>query len=207
MNYRRTTQPFFAIAAAAVSLVPSAPAQSKVCTWPELKASPLNLDFSQGKVGSAPGAWLLGPESFMPPHVPVYEALIAPPYECHGSPQCATVHSLRNDHSIPLSFLYQDLDASPYRGQTLIYRAFLRVARSEGSVARLLVRVHRKDCSTTFRDDLGNHPVVSAVWGSYEIRAPIAADAYHIEFGMQLVGTGAVWIDQISMEFQPGLGK
>jgi hypothetical protein len=132
MNYRRTTQPFFAIAAAAVSLVPSAPAQSKVCTWPELKASPLNLDFSQGKVGSAPGAWLLGPESFMPPHVPVYEALIAPPYECHGSPQCATVHSLRNSPSSPLSFLYQDLDASPYRGQTLIYRAFVRVAGVKG---------------------------------------------------------------------------
>jgi hypothetical protein len=49
--------------------------------------------------------------------------------------------------------------------------------------------------------------VVSAVWGSYEILAPIATDAYHIEFGVQLVGAGAVWIDQISMEFQPGLGK
>ena len=132
MSYLRMTQPLFAIAAAVVFLVPSAPAQSKACTWPELKASPLNLDFSQGKVGSAPGAWLLGPESFMPPHVPVYEALIAPPYECHGSPQCATVHSLRNDPSIPLSFLYQDLDAAPYRGQTLIYRAFVRVVRREG---------------------------------------------------------------------------
>ena len=89
MNYRRTTQPFFAIAAAAVSLVPSAPAQSKVCTWPELKPSPLNLNFSQGNVGSAPTGWLLGPEWFMPPHVPAYEALIAAANQCHGSPQCA----------------------------------------------------------------------------------------------------------------------
>lgn len=200
-------RPLFIIAAAVVFLVRLAPAQSKACTWPELKASPLNLDSSQGNVGSVPTAWLLAPEWFMPPHVPAYEALIATAYECHGNPQCATVHSLRNDPSIPLSFLSQELDASPYRGQTLVYRAFVRVARSEGSVARLLVRVHRKDCSTTFRDDMGNHPVMSAVWGAYEIRAPIAEDAYHIEFGVQLVGTGAVWIDQISMEFRPGLGK
>ena len=54
---------------------------------------------------------------------------------------------------------------------------------------------------------MGNSPVVSGEWGAYEIQAPIATDAYHIEFGVQLVGTGAVWIDQISMEFQPGLGK
>ncbi len=55
----------------------------------------------------------------------------------------------------------------------------------------------------TFRDDMGDHPVISGEWGAYEIRAPIAMDAYQIEFGVQLVGTGAVWIDQISIEFKP----
>jgi hypothetical protein len=200
-------QPVFAIVAAVVFLVRSAPAQQEACSWPEMKASPQNLDFSQGSVGSAPAAWLLGPEWFMPPHVPVYEALIAGVDQCHGSPQCATVHSSRKDPSIARSFLYQDLDASPYRGQTLVYRAFVRVARSEGSVARLLVRVHRKDCSTTFRDDMGNQPVTSGAWGAYEIRAPIAEDAYHIEFGVQLVGGGALWIDEVSMEFKPARGN
>ena len=195
-------QILFAILISVVFCVRPSPAQSKACTWPELKPSPLNLNFSQGNVGSAPTGWLLGPEWFMPPHVPAYEALIAAANQCHGSPQCATVHSLRRDPSIPLSFLYQDLDASPYRGQTLLYRAFVRVDRTFEGVARLLVRVHRKDCSTTFRDDMGNRPVVSGEWGAYEIRAPIATDAYHIEFGVQLVGTGAVWIDQISMEFK-----
>jgi hypothetical protein len=190
-----------------IFLVRSAPGQSKACTWPELKASPVNLDFSQGNAGSAPTAWLLGPEWFMPPHVPAYEALTTADNQCHGSPRCATVHSLRNDPSIPLAFLYQDLDALPYRGQTLVYRAFVRVDPSLGSVARLLVRVHRQDCSTTFRDDMGNHPVKSGIWGAYEIRAPIAMDAYHIEFGVQLIGSGAVWIDQISMDFKPAVGN
>jgi hypothetical protein len=183
------------------------PAQPKACTWPELKPSPVNLNFSQGNVGSAPMGWLLAPEWFMPPHVAVYKALIAAANQCHGSSQCATVHSLRSDSSIPLSFLYQDLDASPYWSKTLQYRAFLRVESTSGGVARLLVRVHRKDCSTTFRDDMGDHPVVSAEWRAYEIQAPIATDAYHIEFGVQLAGTGAVWMDQVSMEFKSALGN
>jgi hypothetical protein len=172
-----------------------------------MKASPQNLSFSEGIPGSAPTAWLLGQQWFMPVHVPVYEALIAAADQCHGSAQCATVHSLRTDPSVPHCFLYQDLDASPYRGQTLTYRAFVRVAANFEGIARLLVRVHRKDCSTTFRDDKGKRPVVSGEWGAYEILAPIATDAYHIEFGVQLVGTGAVWIDQISMEFRPAPGN
>jgi hypothetical protein len=50
---------------------------------------------------------------------------------------------------------------------------------------------------------MGNHPVTSGDWAPYEIRAPIARDAYQIEFGLQLIGRGAAWIDQISMEFVP----
>jgi hypothetical protein len=200
-------QLLFAVLVSVILCVRPAPAQSKACTWPELKPSPVNLNFSQGNVGSAPTGWLLAPEWFMPPHVAVYEALIAAANQCHGSSQCATVHSLRSDPSIPLSFLYQDLDASPYRSKTLQYRAFLRVESTSGGVARLLVRVHRKDCSTTFRDDMGNHPVVSDEWRAYEIQAPVTTDAYHIEFGVQLVGTGAVWMDQVSMEFKSALGN
>jgi hypothetical protein len=52
---------------------------------------------------------------------------------------------------------------------------------------------------------MGNRPVVSGEWASYEIPAPIATDAYHIEFGVQFVG--AIWIHQISMEFKSALGK
>jgi hypothetical protein len=192
-----------ALPASLLILAGSASAQPQACSWPDLKASAQNLSFADGPVATAPAGWMLGPEWFMPTHEPVYEALIAPANQCHGSQKCATVHALRNDPSVPLSFLYQDLDASLYRGQTLTYRASVRVDPGLGSVARLLVRVHRKDYSTTFRDDLGNHPVTSGDWATYEIHAPIATDAYHIEFGLQLIGRGAVWVDQISTAFAP----
>jgi hypothetical protein len=197
-----------AILAAMVFLIRSSPSQPQPCSWPEFKAPAENLNFADGSVGAPPKGWLLGPEWFMPPHQPVYEAIISAADQCHGNPQCATVRSLRSDPSVRLAFLYQDLDASPYRGQTLTWRAFVRVDPHPDSVARLLVRVHRKDCSTTFRDDMGDHPITSSDWAPYEIRAPIAGDAYHVEFGMQLIGRGAAWldqvsIDQVSMEFAP----
>ena len=188
-------------------------APCKPCSWwtvyrgtsqpaDELKTSAENLNFADGAVGSAPKGWLLGPAWAWPPHAAIYEAINVPAEQCHGSQQCATVHSLRSDPSLSLTFLYQNMDVTQHRGQTLIYRAFVRVDPSQKGVARLLVRLHRKDCSTAFRDDMGDHPVMSGDWALYEIRAPIAQDAYHMEFGVQLVGTGAVWIDQISMEFK-----
>lgn len=189
-----------AVFATLVFGVSSAPADS--CKFPDdMKTTPKNLNFSDAPVGTAPKDWLLGPEWFMPPHAPVYSAVSVPTEQCHGNQQCATVYSLRADPSVTLSFLYQDLDVTPYRGQILTYRAFVRVDPALKSVARLLVRLHRKDCSTTFRDDMGNHPIVSGEWAAYEIHAPIAMDAYHVEFGVQLIGEGAAWIDQSSMEF------
>ncbi len=156
-----------------------------------------NLDFSEGTVGSAPAVWLLGPEWFMKPHDPIYEAKVVSGAACNGSQRCATVRSLRSDPSVALSFLYQVVDASKFRGKHLTFRADVK---AEG-LARLLVRVHRIDCSTSFRDDMGNHPITSPEWSAYQIHAPIDDDALDIEFGMQLVGEGAATIDHISMEF------
>jgi len=175
-------------------------AAQKSCGWPEpLKTNPENLNFADGAVGTAPKGWLV-PQRFS--QVPIYEAINVPAEQCHGSQQCVTVHSLQRDPT-SLTFLYQDVDVTQHRGQTLIYRAFVRVDPGQKSVARLLVRLHRKDCSTAFRDDMGDHPITSGDWAVYKIRAPIAKDAYHMEFGVQLIGQGAAWIDQSSMEYYP----
>jgi hypothetical protein len=66
----------------------------------------------------------------------------------------------------------------------LSYQAHVRVEAAPGSAARLLVRVHTVDCGTSFRDDMGDHPITASAWGVYEIQAPIAADARDIEFGL-----------------------
>src|SRR5450756_59334 len=152
--------PVIALLAALVFGGSSAPVSADPCQWPDdMKTTPQNLNFADGPLGTAPKGWLLAPEWFMPPHAPVSAALTVAADQCHGNQQCVTVQSLQPDPPLPLSFLYQDLDVSPYRGQILTYRAFVRIDPAQKSVARLLVREHRRDCSTTFRDDMGDHPV------------------------------------------------
>jgi hypothetical protein len=190
----------FGVAAIAL-LVVSLHAQQPCQRPTEMRASVENRSFIEGAPGAAPPGWFLGPEWFQPPHTPVYEARIASGAACNGGQQCGMVQSLREDPSVPLSFLYQVIDAAPHRGQVLRFRAAVRADVAQGSMARLLVRVHRKDCSTSFRDDMGDHPITAGAWAFYEIQAPVALDAGDIEFGMQLVGQGAAWIDNISMDF------
>jgi hypothetical protein len=73
-----------------------------------------------------------------------------------------------------------------------------RCARERGSPAGSCTPDRLR---TSFRDDMGNHPITVNAWSPYEIQAPIAPDARDIEFGMQLIGQGAAWIDNISMTF------
>ncbi len=185
------------IAAIAVLAFPGGAQQCQAP--PEMRTTIENLKFIEGSPGSAPPGWSLGPYWFSPQMVPAHEAQLVSGASCNGSRQCATVHSI--SANARTCFLYQVIDATQYRGTMLRYRADVRADVLPGNVARLLVRVHRTDCGTSFRDDMGNHPITSSAWSPYEIQAPIALDARDIEFGMQLIGKGAAWIDNISMTF------
>jgi hypothetical protein len=83
-------------------------------------------------------------------------------------------------------FLYRNVDATPYRNKVLVFRAASRV--TGGGLARLVVRVHRPDNSTSFYNNLGDHPIQSAQWNAYQIVFPIDGAAEDIEFGIQLYG-------------------
>src|SRR5580658_1687323 len=103
-----------------------------------------NIDFSAGTPGQMPPGWHLGPA-----RTPDYTAQIVVG-ACDGNRRCANVKSVGTvGHN--LCFLYQNVDAAPYRGKWLSYRAAVRAELTAGSVARLLVRIHRLDGSTSFR--------------------------------------------------------
>jgi uncharacterized protein (TIGR02246 family) len=150
-----------------------------------------NLDFALGSVGDMPPGWHLGPSGSG-----LYAAHIAASAWCLAGKQCGMLGSV-GPGSHEQCFLYQDVDATPYRGKVLVFRATARI--SDGGLARLLVRVHRTDNSTSFFDNLGAQPIQSAQWKSYQIVFPIDGEAQDIEFGIQLSGEGTLWIDQIYM--------
>ncbi len=190
---------FCAITAVSAGLVVPAP---KTCQPPrEMRPAFENLNFAEGTPGGAPLEWYLGPEWFNPQRVPGHGAKTVSGSVCRSGQQCATVYSIGKISSGDLSFLYQNVDATKYRGKMLTYRASVRADVASGAMARLLVRAHRMDCSTSFRDDMGDHPITASGWSSYQLHAPIGQDARDIEFGMQLIGSGAAWIDNITMTF------
>ena len=147
-----------------------------------------NLDFAAGAPGLTPPGWHLGQGT----------ADTTAGAACRSGKQCAAVHSTAPG---ALSFLYQIVDATPYRGKRFTFRAAVRAEVTGTSVARILVRIHRYDGGTSFFNNLGDHPITYGRWLVYEIAAPIESDSRDIEFGMQLIGPGSAWIDNVSIVF------
>lgn len=187
MRASRFLQPF------AVGLLLGAASPAQVQPW--IQDHYENLDFSAGQVGSMPTGWRLGPEG-----TTLYAAQIVAGLSCNGPKQCANVRSLTTGAG-DRCFLYQVIDATPYRGKFLAFRAVVRAVVTGKSEARLLLRIHREDGSTSFLHDMGAHPIQSSSWAFYEIEAPIVPDAGNIEFGMQLVGGGSATIHNVSLTF------
>jgi hypothetical protein len=99
--------------------------------------------------------------------------------------------------------LFQELDATAFRGALVRLRGKLRV----GSHARgqLWLRVDRGDVSAFF-DNLSQRPVTSNTWTTAEIIGDVATDATRIVFGILNASPGAVWYDdlELSMESKDG---
>jgi hypothetical protein len=160
----------------------------------------LNLDFAEGNPGDRPPGWE-PPACVYLAQKWAYVTEIVSGAACNSGKRCAVVKAIREDPTDQRWFLFQRVDATPYRGKELTFRAAVRAEVALGSAARLLVRVHGKNVSTLFFDNMGRFPVTSSAWSFYEIHAPIAQGAEDIEFGMQLIGLGSAWIDNISMNF------
>ncbi len=183
------------------AIVPIILHAQEFCPIADIKPSFRNLDFREGDTGAIPPGWNPNPpDCYKPPHGS-YVIETASGASCKDGQKCGVIKSVRSGSSDKLWFLYQLVDAEQYRGKMLKFRAAVRTEVLLGSAARLLVRVHRTNGDTSFRDDMGNNPVTSPDWSSYELNAPIATDARDIEIGMQLVGQGAAWIDNISITF------
>jgi hypothetical protein len=152
-----------------------------------------NGDFKRNKPGEFPAGWHLGPE-----RTPDYSAEVVTGPACTSGTQCAIVRWLGID-ARTFCFLYQIYDAEPFRGQKVKFRAAVRVTGN--GYARILVRIHRMDGTTSFRDDMGDHPINSPNWTFYEIEAPIPLDARDIELGIQDFEQGVASIDRISVTY------
>jgi hypothetical protein len=103
--------------------------------------------------------------------------------------------------------LLQRVDAAPYRGRQVRYRAWVRTELEAGpSWAGLWLRVDRSGGVIGFFDNMDARPITGRTgWTQYEITGEVAPDAVNLYLGVLLVGTGQVWVDAASLEADPSV--
>jgi hypothetical protein len=98
------------------------------------------------------------------------------------------------------------LDAKPYRGKKIRYRAAVKTADlASASKVQLWMRVDDEATegaqpAVSAFDNMNDRPIQSAQWAPFEIVLPIKEKANQIVFGMFLIGKGRAWIDNVSLE-------
>ncbi|HEV8113137.1 MAG TPA: hypothetical protein VGR31_10205 [Planctomycetota bacterium] len=101
--------------------------------------------------------------------------------------------------------LVQSVDAAPWRGKRVRFRAAVAVPEGgdEGR-AQMWLRVDRATVDGTprpgFFDNMGDRPITSAEWASYEIVGDVAEDAQSIVLGVLTLGQCVVLVDDASLE-------
>lgn len=152
----------------------------------------VNLDFKQGELGEAPTGWRLT--------TPAGYSLRLIDQCSEAQSRCAVLRSEGQGAAEPSGVMLQSFDAAPYHNKVVRFRAAVRVEPASGARAQLWFRVDRPGGQTGFFDNMGNRPIMSSAWRSYDITGEVDADATRMFFGMILIGRGAAYIGQASIE-------
>ncbi|HEX3085104.1 MAG TPA: S41 family peptidase, partial [Pyrinomonadaceae bacterium] len=173
---------------------PDVRSQSSLVNSQSLQPHPVNLDFEQGTLGQAPDGWV-------GPNTANYGAELTA-----EQPKSGKYAVLLHSNDAPASGssfgnLMQAIDATPYRGRRVRFRASVRVGSGR---AGLWMRVDRAANKAGFFDNMGSRPITSVEWHEYDIVGDVDEDATVLNIGMILPGKGKAWLDAVSVE---DLGK
>ena len=174
-------------------------AQSSPIRTSSVQPRPSNLNFEEGTVGQVPSGW----DS---PTRPNYAAELTEERPKSGK-RAALLQSAQSAEGPGFGFgnLMQAVDATPFRGRRVRFRAAVRLETADPSArAQLWMRVDRGENKPGFFDNMGDRPVTDSEWKYYEIVGDVEDDAAVLNFGMILLGRGKAWLDDISVE---DLGK
>ncbi|HYW41947.1 MAG TPA: erythromycin esterase family protein [Bryobacteraceae bacterium] len=158
-----------------------------------------NLDFRQGAPGETPPGWM------------VPSVIQAAGYSaelrregCRSGSGCAVLRAPAEPPAGTYGNLMQAVAAAPYLGKTVRLRASIKVeALAPGASARMWLRVDLPAGQQGFLDNMGDRPITSSEWNTYEIVGEVAPDAVFVNFGVISSGKARVWIDGVSFESVP----
>ena len=158
--------------------------------------NPYNLNFEIGEDGKLPPGWIV------PTYASKngYSASLTSLNPKNGK-YCFEIKKEEGYKEEIYGSVMQSLDAKPYCGKTVKFRAAVRaeISGPKGS-AHLWIRARVPNDQVGFFEMMENNPVVINEWQYYEITGKIDEDAVDLNFGLLLFGTGKAWIDDASFE-------
>ena len=111
---------------------------------------------------------------------------------------CASMRLNHDANSKRFAVLSQPIDAAPYQGKRVRFRAAVRVEGNETFRAHLWFRVDRADRVTGAFDNMADRPIQSDTWQYYDIVGDVEPDAKQIMLGMHVSGQGEGFFDDVS---------
>ncbi|HEY2012944.1 MAG TPA: erythromycin esterase family protein [Bryobacteraceae bacterium] len=120
---------------------------------------------------------------------------------CHSTPLCAVMTAPAKPPAGTFGNLSQTFDATPYRGHVVRLQAWVRVeSKAPADHAQMWMEVNLPDRKKGFSDNMGDRPITSGEWTSYEITGEVAVDAVSVSIGVMGFGKGTVWVDGVTFE-------
>lgn len=106
----------------------------------------------------------------------------------------------RAETAPPFGTITQALPAAELRGKRVRMRAAVRAdVEGAGNEAHLWLRVDRPQGAKGFFDNMGDRPIQSHEWATYEIVGVVDGDAEQVVFGCFLLGHGKAWLDRVEL--------
>ncbi len=176
------------ITSAAFAGVPSQPSEPP---------APLAWTFEDQEAGTAPKGWFV-PEALASAGYTV-KVVDDEPFE---GLRCARLSGPAQRPAQTFSNMTRALNATPYRGKTVRFRAAVRTEAlgDKAGCAQMWMRVDRPDRQMGFFDNMDGRRILSDKWQTYDIVGVIDADAERIIFGVMELGGGTAWVDSASLE-------
>lgn len=164
----------------------------------EYAAVPMNLNFETVE-GNLPVVWSGDAKGY---------EIQSDEREVHGGKRSARIRYVGNGAEGESRFgtLAQAVSAERFKGKRIRYSGYLRTRDAKSGWAGLWLRVDTVDGKSPVFDNMNDRGVAgSSDWAEYAIEKDVPQDAAVIYVGALLLGDGAVWIDDLSVEAVSGV--
>lgn len=165
---------------------------------PPLLAAPTNTGFEASLPGEAPAGWEIW-DVVRSYGFEVVTSETAP----HSGTRSAVLQRAPGPHyGDYVGHFAQRVDAAAYRGRRIRLQAAVRGQLSgPESAAWLSLTIPGAGLWSQDAFDSGDrYPVTGADWQVHEVVADVPEDATVISYGLIMTGSGAVWLDTVSLE-------